>query len=97
MTIAEMLVEKLNVLPPEKQRELLAFAESLVQEAQTGKIVAESLDRPPSPDAASKPSLGERLRAIRSKIVESGEGLLTIEEIEQEMTDQRDRLRHLGE
>lgn len=35
MTIAELLVEKLNVLPPEKQQELLAFAEALVKEAQT--------------------------------------------------------------
>lgn len=41
MTIAELLVEKLNVLPPEKQQALLAFAESLVQEAQAEKQVHE--------------------------------------------------------
>ncbi|MBE9008899.1 hypothetical protein IQ250_01560 [Pseudanabaenaceae cyanobacterium LEGE 13415] len=45
----------------------------------------------------SKPTLGQRLRAIRAKIVESGEDLLTIEEIEQEIAEQRDRLEHLGE
>ncbi len=39
MTIAEILVEKLNGLPPEKQQVLLAFAESLVQEVQAEKDV----------------------------------------------------------
>jgi hypothetical protein len=34
MSIVERLVEKLNVLPLEKQRELLAFADSLVQAAE---------------------------------------------------------------
>lgn len=34
MTIAQLLVEQLNVLPPEKQQELLAFAQALVQEVQ---------------------------------------------------------------
>jgi Protein of unknown function (DUF2281) len=34
MSIVEQLVEKLNVLPPEKQQELLAFADALVQETE---------------------------------------------------------------
>ncbi|MGG6265306.1 hypothetical protein ACQ4M3_13855 [Leptolyngbya sp. AN03gr2] len=34
MSIEEILVEKLNTLPLDKQQKLLAFAESLVQEAQ---------------------------------------------------------------
>lgn len=34
MSIEELLVENLNVLPPEKQQELLAFSESLVKEVQ---------------------------------------------------------------
>ncbi|MBW4442096.1 MAG: hypothetical protein KME10_12840 [Plectolyngbya sp. WJT66-NPBG17] len=48
-------------------------------------------------DEGSKPSLGKRLRAIRAKIVESGEGLMTIEEIEQEIAEQRDRLGFVDE
>ncbi|BAU15225.1 hypothetical protein LEP3755_57820 [Leptolyngbya sp. NIES-3755] len=42
MSIEEMLVEKLNVLPPAKQQELLAFAESLVKEAQATQKATES-------------------------------------------------------
>jgi len=33
MTVTEQLVEKLKTLPPEKQREVLAFVESLSEEA----------------------------------------------------------------
>ena len=44
-----------------------------------------------------KASLGQRLREIRARIVASGEGLSTIEEIEQEISEQRNRLGYLDE
>jgi virulence-associated protein VagC len=40
-----------------------------------------------------KSLLGQRLRALRAKIVASGEPLLTAEAIEQEIDEQRDRLK----
>ncbi len=40
-----------------------------------------------------KSSLGQRLRALRAKIVASGEPLLTAEAIEQEIDEQRDRFK----
>ncbi|WP_265579913.1 hypothetical protein [Vasconcelosia minhoensis] len=36
--------------------------------------------------------MGQRLRELRSQIVASGEKLLTPEEFEQEIAEQRDRL-----
>jgi hypothetical protein len=39
----------------------------------------------------------QRLRALRAKIVASGEPLLTAEAIEQEIDEQRDRLKELDE
>ncbi|MBE9008897.1 DUF2281 domain-containing protein [Pseudanabaenaceae cyanobacterium LEGE 13415] len=41
MSIEEQLVENLHHLPPEKQQELLAFAESLVQEVEAKKDMRE--------------------------------------------------------
>jgi hypothetical protein len=40
---------------------------------------------------------GQRLRALRAKIVASGEPLLTAEAIEQEIGEQRDRFKELDE
>jgi hypothetical protein len=51
--ITNMLLEKLNDLPPEKQEMLLRFAESLVREEQLGKDL---------PEKSSKISLMEVLR-----------------------------------
>lgn len=92
MTIAELLVEKLNVLPPEKQQALLAFAESLVQEAQVEARLSEVGE---SAQPKSKSSLGERLMAIRQQAIENGMQPLTVEEVEREIADQRDRHRDL--
>ena len=39
---------------------------------------------------------GQRLRALRARIVASGEPLLTAEAIEQEIDEQRDRLKELN-
>jgi len=92
MTIAELLVEKLNVLPPEKQQELLAFADSLVQEVQ----VADQLSEPVKTDQSrSISSLGERLMAIRQQAIENGMQPSTVEEVEREIAEERDRHRDL--
>jgi hypothetical protein len=44
-------------------------------------------------DNLSKTPLGQRLRELRTQIVASGERLLTPDEIEQEIAEQRDRFR----
>lgn len=41
MTIEEAIIEKLRELPPEKQQEILDFAEFLVQKVQTERRTAQ--------------------------------------------------------
>jgi hypothetical protein len=98
MAFEQALLEKVKALLPEKQQETLDFAEFLCQKVQRSDSELHPASNPTNEPATAendqlpKTSLGQRLRAIRSKAVESGEGLLTIEEIEQEMAEQRDRL-----
>lgn len=79
MTIEEAILEKVRVLPPEKQQEVLDFAEFL----QLKMVNSKPLNLTP------QTSLGERLRQIRAKIVASGEPLLNREELEEEMASRR--------
>jgi hypothetical protein len=65
--------------------------------SETLSISKEAFDSPKESAHISKDPLGQRLRELRAKIVDSGEGLLTIEDIEQEIAEQRDRLGYLGE
>jgi hypothetical protein len=113
MTFERALLEKVKALPPDKQQEILDFAEFLYQKMQgkerepnkpqadpiweLGAEPTQLTESDAENNKLPKPSLGKRLRAIRAKIVESGEGLLTIDEIEQEMAEQRARLGHLSE
>lgn len=79
MTIEEAILEKVRVLPPEKQQEVLDFAEFLQLKMVNSKPLNLTLQT----------SLGERLRQIRAKIVASGEPLLNREELEEEMASRR--------
>ncbi len=41
MTIEEAIIEKLRELPPEKQQEILDFADFLLHKAQTARLVTQ--------------------------------------------------------
>lgn len=86
MTLEQAILEKVRALPPEKQREILDFAESLQKAHQSSTATKEA--------SQSRP-LGERLMAIRQQAIENGMQPLTIGEVEQEIAEQRDRQRDL--
>jgi Protein of unknown function (DUF2281) len=103
MNAAEQeLLEKWRYLPLDQQREVLDFAEFLVQKVQRQHRSTDrsenlsSFGQEQKSDLPKNP-LGKRLRELRAKIVASGERLLTVEEIEQEMASQRNRLGELEE
>ena len=60
------------------------YSESLGPVRKTHSLtILESADMPI--DSQSKTPLGRRLRAIRQRIVDSGERLLSVEELDQEL------------
>lgn len=79
MSIEEAILVHVRVLPPEKQQEVLDFAEFLHLKAVNPKPL----------NLTRQTSLGERLRQIRAKIVASGEPLLNREELEKEVASRR--------
>jgi hypothetical protein len=96
MSVEQSILEKLRILPPEKQQEVLDFAEFLTQKIERVPFTQDEIQSS-SQDEISKSPLGQRLRAIRAKIVASGESLLTVSDIEQEMAEQRNRLKFVDE
>ncbi len=79
MSPEQDLLAKWRSLPKEKQEEVLDFVEFL----HIKTLEPQPVTRP------NKPPLGERLRKIRAEIVESGEPLLTQDEIEKEIASRR--------
>ncbi|KAB8333395.1 DUF2281 domain-containing protein [Scytonema tolypothrichoides VB-61278] len=82
MSAEQELIEKWRFLPPDKQQQVLEFVEFLHLKTVNPQIVTRG----------AKTDLGEKLRQIRSKIVASGEPLLSQDEIEKEMASRRGRL-----
>ncbi len=80
MSIEEAILVHLRVLPPEKQQEVLDFAEFL----RLKTVNPKALNITPQSS-----SLGEQLRQIRSRIVDSGTPLLNREELEKEVASRR--------
>lgn len=80
MSIEEAILVHLRVLPPEKQQEVLDFAEFLRLKTVNPK---------PLNITPQSSSLGERLRQIRGRIVDSGTPLLNREELEKEVASRR--------
>lgn len=78
MTTEQLLLETWRQLPETMQQEVLDFAQFLKERRNPN---------PALPDNASQ--LGDKLQAIRNRIVESGLPLLTYEEIEQEVLARR--------
>jgi hypothetical protein len=105
LTLEQAILEKVRLLPPEQQQTVLDFAEFLTHKGQPIRATSPEVDsegtavpQPSSPEPTAyvpKTPLGKRLRELRAQIVASGERLLTAEEIEQEIAEQRDRLRYL--
>ncbi|MDJ0733240.1 MAG: hypothetical protein QNJ47_03990 [Nostocaceae cyanobacterium] len=75
MSPEQDLLEKWQLLPPDKQQQVLEFMEFLH---------LKTVD-PLRLTRTAKSQLGERLRSLRAKIVASGEPLLNQEEIEKEI------------
>jgi hypothetical protein len=73
MTTEERLLKTWRTLPPARQQEVLAFTERLTT----------------NPSPTSDSPLGEKLRAIRTRIVESGIPLLSDTELEKEIAERR--------
>jgi hypothetical protein len=90
-TAEQELLEKWRDLLPEQQQQVLDFAESLVQKTRQRPTAESPLQQERRDDRPNTP-LGERLRAIRAKIVASGGQLLTVAELEQELAAERNRL-----
>ena len=113
MTTEERAIAALKSLPPDKQEEVLDFIEFLQvklhqtsralelssAEKSTQSPLSKGLDAVDQQQTTNFPKapLGQRLREIRARLVASGEGLLTIEEVEQEIANQRNRLGYLDE
>lgn len=79
MSIEEAILVHIRVLPPEKQQEVLDFAEFLRLKTVNPKPL----------NLTPQSSLGERLRQIRGRIVASGTPLLNREELEKEVASRR--------
>ena len=80
MTTEQLLLETWRRLPETMRQEVLHFAQFLAERSSL-------LTSPPKPSPAS--SLGNRLQAIRDRIVESDIPLLSRDKIEQEVLDRR--------
>ena len=94
MTLEQAILEKVKALPPEKQQEILDFAESL-RVAQDSAVTEMGHGEPVEVPQVQPPrSLGERLMAIRQQAIENGMQPLTVEEAEK-VVEQRDCHRDL--
>ncbi|NHC34762.1 DUF2281 domain-containing protein [Scytonema millei] len=80
MTVEQILLEKWRSLPPDKQQEVFDFVEFLSWRTSTSQ-------HPISPEP--KLDLGEKLKQIRTKIINSGAPLLTDEDIDREVAERR--------
>ena len=80
MTTEQMLLNKWRSLPLDKQQEVLEFVEFLTIKRTPESQPTEYVPQTP---------LGRRLWEIRSSAIAAGEQLLTEEEIEQELAEQR--------
>ena len=106
MNAAEQeLLKKWRYLPLDQQREVLDFAEFLVQKVQRQSHSVEQAEQSeslPLPEQKQEPytpktPLGKHLWEIRQQAIASGMQLQSIEELEQEIAEQRDRHRNLHE
>jgi len=73
MTTEQLLLNKWQKLEPDKQEQVLAFIDS----------ISETKEQPKTS------ILGQKLRAIRQEIIDSGIALLTAEEVEKEKAQRR--------
>ncbi|NEP18396.1 MAG: DUF2281 domain-containing protein [Leptolyngbya sp. SIO4C1] len=80
MTTEQLLLETWRRLPETMRQEVLHFAQFLAERSS----LLTSPQKPSPP-----PNLGDRLQAIRDRIVESDIPLLSRDEIEQEVLDRR--------
>jgi ATPase subunit of ABC transporter with duplicated ATPase domains len=98
MTLEQAILAQVRNLTPEEQQQVLDFAETLAHRqgaspAQVPEPVRSNASgSDDSPTRERTLSLGQRLRALRAQIVASGEPLLTPEEIQHEISEQRERL-----
>lgn len=98
MTLEQAILAQVRNLTPEEQQQVLDFAETLAygegasaaQAPEPVRSTANGSDD--SPTCEPTTYLGQRLRELRAQIVASGEPLLTPEEIQQEILEQRERL-----
>jgi len=88
MTTEEMAIAALKKLPSDKQKTVLEMINAL----QCGTEVARK-SQASEPSLTSNQVLRRNLRSLRAKIVASGEPTLTLEQIDEEISEQRDRLR----
>jgi hypothetical protein len=95
MTLEQAILEKVRALPPEKQQEILEFAESLQVQTQQSSVTPEVNETVEVEQPRSASSLGERLMAIRQQALDNGMQPLTVEEAEREIADRRVRHRDL--
>ena len=93
MSLEQAILEKVRALPPEKQQEILDFAEFLQVKLQQNPDATEVVKGKQAESTEQRPrlSMGERLIAIRQQAIENGMQPLTVGEVEQEIADQRDR------
>ncbi len=78
----EQLLSKWHKLPEDKQQEVMDFVEFLESRLLDSSITTSLPAQTPS-------KMGEKLQAIRQKIVASGEPLLSPEEVEKEKLERR--------
>jgi len=85
MSPEQELLTKWRSLPKDKQEEVLNFVE----------FIQAKMVKPQPIILENKSQLGKRLRQIRAEIVDSGEHLLTQDELEKEMADRRGGLQEI--
>ena len=99
LVIPKEFLEGIQAVEIHKQGDRLILVRAIFDESTSdlGSATAQvSESQEPVTDIPKSP-LGQRLREIRAKIVASGEPLLSIQEIEQEISEQRNRLGYLDE
>jgi RecA/RadA recombinase len=85
MSPEQELLTKWRSLPKDKQEEVLNFVE----------FIQAKMVKPQPIIPENKSQLGKRLRQIRAEIVDSGEHLLTQDELEKEMANRRGGLQEI--
>jgi hypothetical protein len=88
MTTEEMAIAALKKLPSDKQETVLEMINALQRDIE-GERKSEALER----SLTSNQILRRNLRSLRAKIVGLGESDVTIDQIDEEISEQRDRLR----